>query len=135
MKTQFAKPEPGCKVAITFVHDSYVIGHPGPVSTVLTGMIDQPTRVTPQNFIRLILDTDSYVPVREIALERVVAIEYADGTATTQELLVNDTQTWTVDGSRGSRYTVVRTKNKWSCTCSGFQFRKTCKHVKEQQHA
>ena len=98
MKTQFAKPEPGCKVAITVMYNSYVIGHLGAVSTVLTGIVDQATRVTPQNFIRLILDTDSYVPVREIALERVVAIEYADGTAAALELSADDVQTWTVDG-------------------------------------
>jgi len=36
-----------------------------------------------------------------------------------------------VKGSKGNLYTVTRTGKIWSCTCTGFQFRKDCKHIRE----
>jgi hypothetical protein len=36
----------------------------------------------------------------------------------------------TVDGSRGKQYTVTRAGAKVTCTCEGFTFRKSCKHLK-----
>lgn len=45
---------------------------------------------------------------------------------------------FTVPGSRGDLYTVNDVDGRWSCTCSGFQFRSQCRHItliKEQQHA
>ena len=35
----------------------------------------------------------------------------------------------TVQGSKGNSYTVVKEKGKKSCTCPGFGFRRTCKHI------
>jgi hypothetical protein len=34
-----------------------------------------------------------------------------------------------VKGSRGDEYTVTGTNGQWTCTCTGFQFRKSCKHL------
>jgi hypothetical protein len=135
MKTQYQIPKAGCKVAITFAFDSYVIGHEGVNKTTITGIVDSATKFTPANFVRIVTDFDSPVRIREIPLDRITAIEYADGTDAVREAVRDDTQTWAVDGSRGSRYTVVRSKNVWTCTCAGFQFRKSCRHVKETQDA
>jgi hypothetical protein len=44
-------------------------------------------------------------------------------------------KTFTVKGSRGDTYTVTANSGKMHCTCSGFQFRKSCKHVKEVDYA
>ena len=44
-------------------------------------------------------------------------------------------RTWQVTGSRGDQYTVSELAGRWSCTCSGFQFRGRCKHVEGQQAA
>ena len=44
-------------------------------------------------------------------------------------------KTFSVKGSRGDSYTVTVGSGKIHCTCSGFQFRKSCKHVKEVDYA
>jgi hypothetical protein len=44
-------------------------------------------------------------------------------------------KTFTVKGSKGDAYTVTVGSGKMHCTCSGFQFRKSCKHVKEAEYA
>ena len=131
MKTQFQSPYPGCKVAITFELASYVLGHEGSVATTVTGVVDSATRFTPANFVRIVTDFDSPVRIREIPLHRITDIKYADGAAAQREAVKDDTRTWVVEGSRGSRYTVVRSKNIWTCTCPGYQFRKSCRHVTE----
>ena len=135
MKTQFSIPDPGCQVAITFEFPSYVLGSTGVNKTTITGVVEKATKFTPPDFIRLVTDFDNPVRIREIPLSRITNIEYADGRAASKEAVKDDTQVWTVDGSRGSRYNVIRNKNTWTCTCPGFQFRKTCRHIKELQDA
>jgi hypothetical protein len=135
MKTQFQSPDPGCKVAITFELNSYVLGHEGPVATTVTGVVDSATRFTPPNFVRIVTDFDSPVRIREISLDRITNITYADGTVPTKEAVKDEVRTWVVEGSRGSRYTVVRTKNLWTCSCPGYQFRKSCRHITELKNA
>lgn len=43
-------------------------------------------------------------------------------------------KTFTVKGSKGDTYTVTVNSGKSHCTCSGFQFRKSCKHIKDVDH-
>jgi hypothetical protein len=131
MTTQFQSPNPGCKVAITFELNSYVLGHQGPVATTVTGVVDSATRFTPPNFVRIVTDFDSPVRIREIPLDRITEIKYADGGVGEKVLAKDASKTWVVEGSRGSKYTVVQSKNIWTCTCPGFQFRKSCRHVTE----
>jgi hypothetical protein len=135
MNTQFSIPNAGCKIAITFEFPSYVIGSPKVNKTTITGIVEKATRFTPPNFVRIVTDFDSPVRIREIPLNRITKLEYADGRAAAQEAVNHDAETWLVDGSRGSKYTVVRTRNKWDCTCPGFQFRKSCRHIQELQNA
>lgn len=42
-------------------------------------------------------------------------------------------KSWTITGSKGDKYVVVLEDNIYNCTCSGFQFRGNCKHIKEVQ--
>ena len=135
MNTQFSIPDAGCKVAITFEFPSYVIGSATVNKTTITGVVEKATRFTPPNFVRIVTDFDSPVRIREIPLHRVTNLEYADGRAASRAATKENTQTWSVEGSRGSRYTVVRTQSTWACTCPGFQFRKSCRHIQELKDA
>ena len=40
-------------------------------------------------------------------------------------------RTWRITGSKGDQYTVVEDAGRWSCTCSGFQFRGKCRHLEQ----
>jgi len=135
MKTQFSLPQVGCKVAITFAFPSYVLGHKGVNETTITGIVETATKFTPPNFVRLVTDFDSPVRIREIPLHRITKLEYADGRTVGKEAAKDDTRTWVVEGSKGSKYTLVRSCNIWTCTCPGFQFRKNCRHVTELKNA
>ncbi len=135
MKTQFSIPDVGSQVAISFEFPSYVIGTAKVSKETITGVVEKATRFTPPDFVRIVTDFDSPVRIREIPLSRITNLEYADGRAVVQQAAKQDTATWSVDGSRGSKYTVVRTQNKWTCTCAGFQFRKSCRHIQELQNA
>lgn len=41
----------------------------------------------------------------------------------------DDIERWTVEGSKGATYTIERVDNQLRCSCAGFQFRGTCKHI------
>lgn len=135
MNTQFSMPVVGSQVAITFEFPSYVLVGPKVNKTTISGVVETATKFTPPDFVRIITDFDSPVRIREVPLNRITQIEYADGTQAEQQAINNETKTWVVEGSRGSRYTVIRNKSSWSCTCPGFQFRRSCKHVQELKDA
>jgi hypothetical protein len=44
---------------------------------------------------------------------------------------VPEGRTWTVKGSKGDEYKVSEVNGNLSCTCSGFRFRGSCRHIKE----
>ncbi len=67
-------------------------------------------------------------PIRVIDLMMVEDLQVISGELKTIDI---DSKIWTVSGSKGNKYTVTRNAAKWDCTCPGFSFRKTCKHVSE----
>jgi len=42
-----------------------------------------------------------------------------------------DYKQWTVKGSKGNDYLVIRQKGQYNCNCTGFQYRKSCRHITE----
>jgi hypothetical protein len=71
--------------------------------------------------------TNPNFPIRVINIVHAEQVELISGKIDT----VNDhDRSITVDGSRGKQYTVTRAGTKITCTCEGFTFRKSCKHLK-----
>lgn len=68
-----------------------------------------------------------YFPVRSIQRKNVFSI---DGTSVIQTPVKKDVVTKVVKGSKGNEY-VVTLGAKKSCTCPGFTFRHSCKHILE----
>ena len=73
---------------------------------------------------------DDVMPIRVINLKNVKNITFKTGGTKTVNVAV---QTFTIKGSKGDQYLVTRSPKGWTCTCKGFEFRKSCRHVTEAQ--
>jgi hypothetical protein len=100
---------------------------PQPDFTVYEGKVLNPDRWFNDRQFNITGDKDW--PIRTVNMINVIDIEIISGGF---KDVKTDVKTWTVEGSKGNKYTVTRTSTGWSCTCSGFQFRKQCKHVSEK---
>lgn len=69
-------------------------------------------------------------PFRVISRNKIVSINNKP-----VEQKESQVKTFNVKGSKGDSYTVTIGNGKSHCTCSGFQFRRTCKHVTEKLNA
>jgi type V secretory pathway adhesin AidA len=56
--------------------------------------------------------------------------EVANTFGFTEDTKDSNVKSWTVAGSKGNTYVVTLEENVYNCTCSGFQFRGTCRHIK-----
>jgi hypothetical protein len=64
-------------------------------------------------------------PVREIHPANIISIN----DAVREKVAITRTRVYTVEGSKGSTYTVtIDPKGSRQCSCPGFVFRKSCKH-------
>lgn len=66
-------------------------------------------------------------PVRVIQRDRIISI---DGRTVAQPASSKTLQK-VVRGSKGDEYIVTKSGGRITCTCTGFQFRKNCKHTQE----
>ena len=88
----------------TYVGEPVSLKHVGADSLALTtGIADFPIRVIPRSWI-LSIDGTVYTHTASQTLSKIVK------------------------GSKGEEYTVTLGA-KPTCTCTGFQFRRTCKHI------
>lgn len=69
---------------------------------------------------------DEKFPIRTISSDSVVDLKIVKGSATEVDDAV---KIFKVKGSKGDTYTVTRNKGVYTCTCVGFQWRKSCKHI------
>ncbi len=63
-------------------------------------------------------------PVRVIRRDRILSI---DGRSVAHIEVKAETRI--VKGSKGQEYVVTNSQGRWTCTCPGFQFRRSCKHT------
>jgi hypothetical protein len=66
-------------------------------------------------------------PFRRIKRKRILAVN--GDTITHAPMLVVERIERIITGSKGNTYTVIKDGPRSSCTCPGFSFRKTCKHL------
>ena len=45
--------------------------------------------------------------------------------------VVSANPTWTIMGSKGDKYIVEKDGSVYNCTCSGFKYRGSCRHITE----
>jgi hypothetical protein len=129
MTTQFTIPAIGSKVRVTFrFPDSYVKATSEFIDTTLEGIVLPNHKQAYPNTFTLRVNCPN-VPVREINLRNVVGLEYADGKKATTQTVDSEVKTIVVTGSKGDKYVVTKENGKKSCTCSGFSFRKVCRHL------
>jgi hypothetical protein len=69
---------------------------------------------------------DRKFPIRRIARSAILAV---NDTITNFTPIKNDRIEVIVQGSKGNTYVVTKENGKSSCTCTGFSFRRTCKHI------
>lgn len=69
----------------------------------------------------------AHFPFRRINKEHIVEVNGASVQFTANP--ADKKVTMTVQGSKGNTYIVTKEGNKKSCTCPGFGFRRTCKHL------
>lgn len=112
--------------ALYDVRHRYANGWVGPEYTEYTGTIVR-EKFFDKDEIG-ITTGDPRFPFRRIHRSRIVEV----GGAKLDYTPVKSTrETITVQGSKGNTYIVTKENGKASCTCPGFSFRKTCKHVQE----
>jgi len=132
MKT-LSIPQIGSRVRVTTRYREIYIHATSPFKDrVLEGEIVNPDKWMDQDNFKLFTGNPEF-PYSIINVNNVHDIKYLTGGS--GRSLVNDTKTFTVKGSKGDTYTVTQVGTRWTCTCHGFQFRRSCRHIKEKQDA
>lgn len=69
-------------------------------------------------------------PRRVIRKNEIIEIKRFDSNEIVNFTKVEEkTKTFQVKGSKGDTYTVKQEGSRFTCTCTGFGFRRTCKHI------
>ena len=125
-----AVPKVGSRVRVTTMYPNHVVYRGdtnGYVTYVREGIVVQSIFRDP--FMFAVKTGAPEHPVSEFNAEsqHVVKIEYVTGSATQ---VATDKKAWKVKSTDGKKFYIVeRVNGKFSCTCTGFEFRKDCKHV------
>ena len=125
-----AVPKVGSRVRITTMYPNHVVYRGdtnGYVTYVREGIVVQSIFRDP--FMFAVKTGAPEHPVSEFNAksQHVVKIEYVTGSATQ---VATDKKAWKVKSTDGKKFYIVeRVNGKFSCTCTGFEFRKDCKHI------
>ena len=108
------------------VRDRYANGYVGPEFNEYTGIVVHEKWYGDD---KIGLTTDmKHFPVRVLSRTNIVEVM---GAKVDYTPVKSSRETITVKGSKGNTYIVTKENGKATCTCPGFGFRKTCKHVQE----
>ena len=108
------------------MRDRYANGYVGPEFNEYTGIVVYEKWYGDD---RIGLTTDmKHFPVRVLNRANIVEVMGAKFDYTPVK---SSRETITVQGSKGNTYIVTKENGKVSCSCPGYGFRKTCKHVQE----
>ena len=108
------------------VRHRYANGYVGPEFNEYTGTIVREKFFATDEIG--ITTGDPRFPVRRIHRNRIVEV---GGAKLDYVPVKSDRITKTVQGSKGNTYVVTAENGKATCSCQGFQFRKSCKHTQE----
>jgi hypothetical protein len=129
MSIQYTSPKIGSAIKVTTRYKQNFYNSTSEYTDmVLEGIVLPNNKLARPNSFTLRVNCKN-VPIREIGLDHVINLEYVDGTKATKGKVIDSTKTLVVKGSRGDTYVVTKEGTKKSCTCPGFMFRKTCKHL------
>lgn len=127
----FAKPAVGTTVSVTTRYQTaYYKRTSDFVDHVYTNVpVLRSQKFDPPNTFRIPAANEPYITERVIALHNVVELTIG-GVSTDSDQPDTGVEYITVSGSKGNEYVVTVTNGvPTSCTCPGYQFRRTCKHV------
>lgn len=110
--------------ALYDMRDRYANGYVGPEFTEYTGEVVH-QKWYGDDKIGLTTDMRHY-PVRVIDKDRIVEVS---GAKVDYTPVKSNREVIAVQGSKGKTYTIIKENGKATCSCPGFGFRKTCKHV------
>lgn len=108
------------------IRDRYACKNAGPEFYTYTGIVMR-EKFFDSDEIGLTTGKTNF-PFRRIKLSDIVKV---NDSAVDIIPVKNERITKTVQGSKGQTYIVTKENGKVSCTCTGYQFRKTCKHIQE----
>ena len=123
-------PKVGSRVRVTTMYPNtyaYRGENENYVTYTREGIVVESIFKNPFNFAVKTGDPDHPVSEYNAKSQHVVKIEYIVGGA---QQVATDNKAWKVKSTDGKKvYIVERANGKFSCTCTGFGFRKDCKHV------
>ena len=125
MAKTFAKPKVGKVITVSTFHPFFNKGN------TYTGTVCDSAKYDDPNSFRLSTG-DRQFPFRTIALDVVTELSYYDGSkAEKTEKKKIEVNAWQVksDSRKGGFYTVTRSDDHFACTCVGYGFRRSCRHV------
>lgn len=112
--------------SLYYARDRYANGYVGPEFTEYTG------EVVHQKWYgddKIGLTTDMpHFPVRVLSRENIVEVSGAKFDYTPVK---SNRETITVQGSKGNTYIVTKENGKATCSCPGYSYRKSCRHIDE----
>lgn len=135
MSTMFSKPKIGSIVTVVSdwsdLYKGYASGVPRQNQN--TGTVVISAKYDDPNSFRMTTD-DKTFPIRVISLDHVVSLVYDDGSkGDKRNIQKTEINVWEVksDSRKGGTYTVTRNGGIFDCTCVGYGFRRTCRHVNQ----